>query len=161
MGSHLADEKAELGQVEKADSVSSNNAGHVLEGQDWTPEEERKIVRKADLRVFPMLCFVFGLSLLDRTNISSAHIAGLAKDLELTVGARYNIALLVFFIGYALFELPSNVIIRRLGARTWLGFLITAWGACVLGMGFVHRWEILVVLRALLGIFEAGCENIG
>jgi hypothetical protein len=47
-------------------------------------------------------------------------------------------------------------VIRRVGARLWLPFLITAWGACVLGMGFVHDWKILTVLRALLGIFEAG-----
>ncbi|XPS99847.1 hypothetical protein M3J09_009015 [Ascochyta lentis] len=123
--------------------------------QDWTEDEEQTIVKKADLRVFPMLCIVFGLSLLDRTNISAAYIAGLGVDLQLT-GQRYNIALLVFFIGYCLFELPSNYIIRRLGARIWLPFLITAWGACVLGMGFVQSWEILTVLRALLGVFEAG-----
>lgn len=55
--------------------------------------------RKADWRVFPMLCVVFGLSLLDRTNISAAYIAGLAKDLRLDIGSRYNIALLIFFIG--------------------------------------------------------------
>ncbi|ORY16928.1 retrograde regulation protein 2 [Clohesyomyces aquaticus] len=103
-----------------------------------------------------MLCIVFGLSLLDRTNISSAYIAGLAVDLRLDIGSRYNIALLIFFIPYALFQIPSNVIIRRLGARYWLGFLITSWGACVLGMGFVHSWEVLTVLRALLGLFEAG-----
>jgi MFS family permease len=129
--------------------------------------------RKADWRVFPMLCFVFGLSLLDRTNISAAYIAGLATDLRLGIENRYNIALLVFFIGtelritqekinahretgYALFELPSNYVIRRIGARVWLPTLITAWGACVLGMGFVRDWRILTVLRALLGIFEAG-----
>lgn len=64
-----------------------------------------------------MLCVVFGLSLLDRTNISAAYIAGMSTDLELTVGARYSIALLVFFIGYALFEIPSNLVIRRLGAQ--------------------------------------------
>jgi MFS family permease len=107
-----------------------------------------------------MLCIVFGLSLLDRTNISSAYIAGLAEDLELSVGSRYNIALLIFFIGYALFELPSNVVIRRIGARYWLGFLITAWGACVLGMGFVGDWRVLTVLRALLGVFEAGLVSM-
>lgn len=156
MSATVADEKAELGQIEKTLSTSSRNEGHIQE-QDWTPEEERAVVKKADWRVFPMLCFVFGLSLLDRTNISSAYIAGLEEDLRLDIGARYNIALLVFFIGYALFELPSNIVIRRLGARTWLGFLITAWGACVLGMGFVHDWKLLTVLRALLGIFEAGC----
>lgn len=111
---------------------------------------------KIDFRVFPMLCIVFGLSLLDRTNISAAYIAGLAKDLKLNIGARYSVALLVFFIGYCIFELPSNFIIRRLGARWWLSFLITAWGCCVLGMGFIHDWKSLTILRAFLGIFEAG-----
>jgi hypothetical protein len=64
-----------------------------------------------------MLCIVSGLSLLDRTNISAAYIAGLAVDLELAVGARYSIALLVFSIGYALLELPSKHVIRQLRAR--------------------------------------------
>lgn len=106
-----------------------------------------------------MLCVVFGLSLLDRTNISAAYIAGMSADLELTVGARYSIALLVFFIGYALFEIPSNLVIRRLGAQWWLSFLIVSWGLCVLGMGFVHNWEALTVCRALLGVFEAGRKH--
>jgi MFS family permease len=101
-------------------------------------------------------CLVFGLSLLDRTNISAAYIAGLAEDLQLAVGARYNIALLIFFPGYALFELPSNYVIRRIGARYWLSFLIIAWGCCVLGMGFIHDWRSLTALRAFLGVFEAG-----
>jgi MFS family permease len=95
-----------------------------------------------------MLCVVFGLSLLDRANKSAAYIAGLAEDLRLDIGARYSIAPLVFFIPYALFELPSNMIIRRIGARWWMAFLITAWGACVLGMGFIHDWKELTVLRA-------------
>ncbi|SMQ56040.1 unnamed protein product [Zymoseptoria tritici ST99CH_3D7] len=134
---------------------SSQNSGEDVVVQDWTPEEERQIVWKVDFHVFPMLCIVFGLSLLDRSNISAAYIAGMAEDLQLT-GARYNIALLVFFIGYGLFELPSNYVIRRIGARWWLSFLIISWGACVLGMGFVENWSILAALRALLGIFEAG-----
>ncbi|KAM3422324.1 hypothetical protein BST61_g2683 [Cercospora zeina] len=138
---------------EKARVVAEDKDGVVV--QDWTPEEERKVVKKVDFRLFPMLCVVFGLSLLDRANISAAFIAGMDEDLELT-GARYNVALLVFFIGYGLFELPSNYVIRRLGARFWLSFLITTWGACVLGMGFVDDWRILSVLRALLGVFEAG-----
>lgn len=124
--------------------------------RDWTPEEERKLVWKIDFRVFPMLCLVFGLSLLDRTNISAAYIAGLAADLRLDIGTRYSVALLIFFPGYALFELPSNYVIRRLGARYWLSFLIFAWGCCVLGMGFLHDWRVLTVLRAFLGVFEAG-----
>lgn len=71
--------------------------------------------KKIDLHVFPMLCIVFGLSLLDRANISTAYIAGMGQSLDLAVGSRYSIALLAFFPGYTIFELPSNAIIRRLG----------------------------------------------
>ena len=80
----------------------------------------------------------------------------MAESLRLDVGSRYSTTLLVFFIGYCLFELPSNAIIRRLGARYWLSFLIVSWGLVVLGMGFVRDWKVLVVLRAFLGMFEAG-----
>ncbi|PIG84673.1 pantothenate transporter [Aspergillus arachidicola] len=132
------------------------NGGDADSVPQWTNEEEKKLVRTIDWRVFPMLCTIFGLSLLDRTNISSAYIAGLGTDIQLSQGPRYNIALLVFFIGYGLFEIPSNLVIRRIGARAWLSFLIVSWGACVLGMGFVRSWQSLTVCRVLLGIFEAG-----
>lgn len=129
-------EKQTTGHIEHLSTQSSTSDREIEDAaiQDWTPEEERKIVWKIDFRVFPMLCVVFGLSLLDRSNISAAFIANMSTDLALT-GSRYNIALLVFFIGYGLFELPSNYVIRRIGARWWLSFLIVSWGACVLGMG--------------------------
>lgn len=94
----LVDEKQDIDQVEKACDSPLPQDHDTNPEQDWTQEEERAIVKKADWRVFPMLCIVFGLSLLDRTNISAAFIAGLSTDLKLT-GQRYNIALLVFFIG--------------------------------------------------------------
>ncbi|KAF5241408.1 hypothetical protein FANTH_9151 [Fusarium anthophilum] len=123
---------------------------------DWTPEEERKLVRKIDWRTIPYLSFVFGLSLLDRTNVSVAFIAGMSEDLDLAVGSRYSIALLLFFIPYMMCEIPSNMIIRRIGARWWLTALILCWGVCILAMGFVKHWVPLVILRVLLGAFEAG-----
>ncbi|KIV90927.1 hypothetical protein PV10_05528 [Exophiala mesophila] len=147
--------------VEKLDLAVSISSGDVEQtprepDQLWTEEEEKSLVTKLDWRVFPMLCTVFALSLLDRVNIGAAYIAGMGEVLELAVGSRYSIALLIFFVGYAIFEIPSNLVIRRIGAQLWLSFLITAWGLCVLGMGFVHSWETLTVCRALLGIFEAG-----
>ena len=120
---------------------SDNNLEAVPDDHQWTAKEERALVWKIDFRVFPMLCIVFGLSLLDRTNISAAYIAGLETDLQLGIGDRYSICLLVFFIGYCICELPSNYIIRRIGARWWLSFLITAWGAMVLAMGFIDDWK--------------------
>ncbi len=80
------------------------------------------------------------------------------KDLALAVGNRYSIALLVFFPTYALFELPSNLIIRRVGCANWLSMLIISWGLITLGCGFVTNWTGLAVLRTFLGAFEAGGE---
>lgn len=79
-------EKGTAGHIEQLSTRSNGSAKDVETAitQDWTPEEERKIVWKVDFRVFPMLCVVFGLSLLDRSNISAAFIANMSVDLELT-----------------------------------------------------------------------------
>lgn len=61
---------------------------------------------------------------------------------------------LVFYIGYVIVELPSNIIIRKAGPAAWLSFLAVAWGVVTLAVGFIKNWESLVVLRVLLGIFE-------
>lgn len=112
----FVDEKLNVDHVEKAYDSPSPQDRDVHPEQDWTLEEERAIVKKADWRIFPMLCIVFGLSLLDRTNISAAYIAGLGANLRLT-GQRYNIALLVFFIGKLL---DSQVVKPQLTPRRLL-----------------------------------------
>jgi len=83
---------------------------------------------------------------------------GLRVDLMMNglLEARYSIALLLYFVTYGIFELPSNLVIRRIGSRYWLSFLILGWGACVLGMGFIKHWTVMAGLRLLLGAFEAG-----
>jgi MFS family permease len=88
--------------------------------------------------------------------MSSAAIAGMTVDLKLYVGARYSIALLMFFIPYCIFELPSNILLRRVGAAVWLGSIALLWGCVMVGMGFIHDWRVLVVCRTILGFFEAG-----
>lgn len=103
MANKMEKEKHEA-HIEDLSPKSNENA--VVRG--WTPEEEAAVKRKVDLRVFPMLCIIFGLSLLDRANMPFAYIAGMEDDLQLGVGARYSITLLVFFPSYWLFEIPSN-----------------------------------------------------
>ncbi|RDL29807.1 Uncharacterized protein BP5553_10672 [Venustampulla echinocandica] len=149
-------EKADITVNSDDDNRRLSQASALHPNQDWTPAEEKALLRRIDLHIFPMLCAVFALSLLDRSNISAAYISGMKTDLHFNIGARYSIALLVFFPAFALCQIPSNLIIRRLGARTWLSFLITAFGVVVLGMGFVKSWIPMLVLRALLGAFEAG-----
>lgn len=63
------------------------------------------------------------------------------RELRFDVGDRYSIALLVFFITYFIFEIPSNVVLRKVGAANWLSFLCFAWGLVVFGAGFAKKWE--------------------
>ena len=88
---------------------------------------EKALVRKCDLHVIPVIALLYMLAFVDRINIGNARIQGLEKELHMH-GSDYNIALFVFFIPYILFEVPSNLLIRRIKPSTWLSFLMICWG---------------------------------
>ncbi|CEL52995.1 putative transporter C1002,16c OS=Schizosaccharomyces pombe (strain 972 / ATCC 24843) GN=SPAC1002.16c PE=3 SV=1 [Rhizoctonia solani AG-1 IB] len=119
---------------------------------------EKELMRRIDWRLMPILCVLYALSLIDRVNLGSARVEGLGVTLKFEgyKNNKYSIALLVFFIGYFLFELPSTLVLRRLQPRNFLTMIIVLWGATTLGMGFVHSWKTLAVCRAILGSLEAG-----
>ncbi|KAJ2984306.1 hypothetical protein NQ176_g47 [Zarea fungicola] len=119
-------------------------------------EIERQLLKKIDMRLLPILSLLYTMCLIDRTNIGAARIAGINEELDLDVGERVSIALLVFYIGYVLVELPSNILIRRVGPANWLSFLGLFWGVATLGIGFSQNWVTLTVLRVILGLFEGG-----
>ncbi|KAF2466497.1 MFS general substrate transporter [Lindgomyces ingoldianus] len=124
-------------------------------GANIDAEAEKKLLRKCDLYVLPPLFVLFLLAFLDRTNIGNARIQGLTEDLNMH-GSDYNIALFVFFIPYILFEVPSNLIIKKLAPSTWLSLIMVLWGICTIGMGLVNTFGGLIAMRVLLGFFEAG-----
>jgi MFS family permease len=68
----------------------------------------------------------------------------------------YNIALFIFFIPYVLFEVPSNLVLKKLAPSTWLSLIMVFWGIATIGMGLVNNFEGLIAMRVLLGFFEAG-----
>src|SRR4051794_28096564 len=78
------------------------------------------------------------------------------KDLKLHIGDRYTIALVLFFPSYFLLELPSNLVLRKVGSANWLSFIALSWGAVMIGQGFVKSWISLAICRILLGALEAG-----
>jgi MFS family permease len=80
----------------------------------------------------------------------------MGADLGLNIGDRYTIALVMFFPTYFLFELPSNIVLRKVGSANWLAFIALSWGGVMIGQGFVTSWQALTACRALLGFFEAG-----
>jgi len=127
-----------------------------LTAVEHDPHWQKKLIRKIDGRLLPILGAIYSIALIDRINISAARVAGMEEDLQLYIGKRYTIALLVFFIPYFIFELPSNIILRKVGSANWLSFIGFSWGVVMLGQGFIEAWGSLAVCRLLLGFFEAG-----
>ncbi|KAI0019853.1 major facilitator superfamily domain-containing protein [Xylariomycetidae sp. FL0641] len=118
-------------------------------------EAEKKLLRKCDLHVLPFIGILYFLSFMDRTNIGNAKIQGMTEDLKMS-GSDYNIALFVFFVPYILFEVPSNIIVKRIAPSTWLCAIMVLWGIATVGQGLINNVSGLIAMRFLLGLFEAG-----
>ncbi|PPR05324.1 hypothetical protein CVT24_008043 [Panaeolus cyanescens] len=116
---------------------------------------EKKTLRYLDWRILPILALAYAFSLIDRINLGAAYAAGMDVDLGLRYGSRYSIISCMYFVPYFFLQLPGNVALTYFGVRNWLSFVVVAWGAVQLGMGFVQHWRWLVLCRALLGVFEA------
>ncbi|KAH8687101.1 major facilitator superfamily domain-containing protein [Tricladium varicosporioides] len=144
-------EKTDAEQIERTVSAESN-AAHIAE---FTPAEQRKIIHRIDRRLVTTLGFLYMCSLMDRTNLGAANIAGMAKGLHL-VGDRYSLIVLIFFIPYVLFQPPATVVLRKVGPRIFLSAITILWGACMICFGFVKKWDQMLGLRVILGVLEAG-----
>lgn len=88
---------------------------------------EKRLIRKCDLYVIPVLSLLYSLAFIDRINIGNARLQGLEKDLKMK-GQDYNVALFIFFVPYILFEVPSNLLIRKIAPSTWLSSIMILWG---------------------------------
>ncbi|KAJ7739082.1 MFS general substrate transporter [Mycena maculata] len=120
-----------------------------------TAEEERKLWRKIDLRLMPILSLMYLLSFLDRGNIGNARLQGLETQLNL-VGNEFNIALTMYFVPYCIFECPANMVLKKFRPSRWLPGITVAWGIIMTLMGLVKTYPQLVGVRICLGVAEAG-----
>jgi MFS family permease len=116
---------------------------------------ERSAIRKVCFRLVPFIALMFFINFLDRTAISFAGPNGLTQDLGLTA-AQFGFAAGVFFVGYILLEIPSNLALHRFGARRWMARIMVTWGAVALLFTWVQSVTGLYWLRFLLGVAEAG-----
>ncbi|KAL5341431.1 major facilitator superfamily domain-containing protein [Aspergillus crustosus] len=121
-----------------------------------TPINERKLLTKIDFRLLPILCVMYIITFLDRVNIGNAAVLGMKEDLNITSGTRYNAALMIFFIPYILFEIPSNLLLKKLKPHVWLSFCTFGFGLILTLQGFVQTLDTLMVTRWFLGMFETG-----
>ncbi|KAH7085139.1 major facilitator superfamily domain-containing protein [Paraphoma chrysanthemicola] len=117
---------------------------------------ESKLLRKIDLHVIPFLCIMYLLAFLDRVNIANANVFGLSTELNIVDGNKYNNALVIFFVPYILFEIPSNIILKKLKPRVWLSLCMFGFGFVTMVQGFVSNYAGLLTTRFFLGVFETG-----
>src|SRR5690348_7213049 len=112
------------------------------------------IVRKVTRRLIPFVGLLYLIAYIDRQNVSYAKLQ-MVGDLGLSESA-YGLGASLFFIGYFIFEVPSNVILARVGARRWLARIIFSWGLVTIALAYTQNATMFYILRFLLGAAEAG-----
>jgi ACS family tartrate transporter-like MFS transporter len=120
---------------------------------DASPHEAQ-VLRKAALRLVPFLGLLYFVAYLDRVNVGYAALT-MNRDIGLSAAA-YGLGAGIFFIGYFLFEVPSNLILEKVGARRWIARIMITWGVLSAAMALVTGPTSFYVVRFLLGVAEAG-----
>ena len=115
---------------------------------------ESTTIRKTMLRILPFTFLCYVIAYLDRVNLGFAALE-MNADLALTAEV-FGLLSGIFFIGYFLFEVPSNMIMHKVGAKVWIARIMITWGIITIGTGFVQSATHLYAARFLLGIAEAG-----
>ncbi|KAF9110196.1 hypothetical protein BGX27_006662 [Mortierella sp. AM989] len=114
-----------------------------------------KLRRKVDFHLIPLISVLYLCSFLDRVNIGNAKVAGMESDIHLTP-SEYNWALSIFFVGYVIFEIPSNIMLKKIGPSKWITIVMIAWGTIMMAMAAVKDAAGLLAARFFLGLAESG-----
>ena len=126
-----------------------------IENRTNSDPDDRKLLRKLDFHLIPTMTLLYLLSFLDRVNIGQAKLDGLLESLNLT-STQYNTCLSVFFATYVAFEIPSNLVLKKLRPSRWIPMIMVTWGIVMTLMGLVNSYVTLLTARLLLGAAEAG-----
>ncbi|KAI8066803.1 major facilitator superfamily domain-containing protein [Gongronella butleri] len=133
----------------------ANDIEDVPQKNQIDPVVEKRLLRKIDLRIVPWVAILYLLLSLDRNNIGNARLGTLEKDLNL-VGNDYYTALTIFFAGYVIFMIPSNLMLKWVKPSRWIASTMILWGVSSLCQAFTHNAAGLIACRFFLGAFENG-----
>src|SRR5262252_8293848 len=123
-------------------------------GATGKPEVETRTMRQVTLRIVPFLMVAYFVSFVDRVNLGFAALQ-MVKDLHLSATV-FGLGGGIFFLSYFLFEVPSNLLLEKFGARRWIARIMITWGVLAGGMALVKGPQSLYLMRLLLGAAEAG-----
>ena len=123
-----------------------------------TPEEQRATLTRATWRLLPLLFLCYVIAYIDRINVGFAklqlrEVLGVSEE---KFSSAYGFGAGLFFIGYFLFEVPSNLILQRVGARVWIARIMIVWGFVSMAFMFLKGTTMFYTMRFLLGAAEAG-----
>jgi ACS family tartrate transporter-like MFS transporter len=113
-----------------------------------------RTIHKLKIRLLPFLFVLYVVAFIDRINIGFAALT-MNKELAIT-SQQFGLIAGIFFIGYVIFEVPSNLLLHKIGARIWIARILLSWGIVAMATGFVQSVAQFYVVRFLLGVAEAG-----
>lgn len=145
------DEKATIPPNEKTFPSSSDGS----QDEETLTINENALIRKLDLRLLPAVTILYLLSFLDRANVGNAYVAGLGTSIDMSADAYYS-GLTLFFVGYVLFEVPWNIVLKRTTPKFWLPTITFVWGVVTMLQGFVQNQAGFYAIRFFLGLVEGG-----
>ncbi|KAF3919019.1 hypothetical protein ABW21_db0200422 [Orbilia brochopaga] len=168
----------------EATAVSKEDSPSVEAVMHLDPDLERSLVKRLDLHIIPVVMTLYMLAFLDRINIGNARLYGLEEELGIAGTLKYQTAVSLLFVTYLLFEVPSNLVLKKFRPSRWskylvawyrsltagaiigliksvlvdgiVAFITTCWGIAAMCTGWVQSYTGLIACRLLLGLFEAG-----
>lgn len=139
-------------QVDRDSSLNGQDASHID-----AAKLQKKLVRKLDIRILPIIVLLYVLNYLDRNSISAARENGLESDLKLDpTKSQYDTCLSILYVGYILLQIPSNLLLSYCGRpRIYLPICVAAWGIVSALSAVTHNFTGLLLVRFFLGVVEA------
>src|SRR3954447_12466703 len=122
--------------------------------QDDDVNQRTRVIARVTRRLIPFAFLCYVVAYIDRVNVGFAAQA-LQRDLHLT-DTQYGVGAGLFFVGYCVFEIPSNLILDRVGARRWIARIMIVWGLVSMATMFITDLWSFMAARVILGIAEAG-----
>ncbi|OBT72679.1 hypothetical protein VF21_08564 [Pseudogymnoascus sp. 05NY08] len=148
----LENEKEKLDVLEKPSPPLTTSSSSISDGEEIN---EKAILRKLDYKLLPPLTLLYLLSFLDRSNVGNAKLEGLAADMNF-YDTQYLSTLTIYFIGYVIFEVPANIVLKKTTPQFWLPTTMVAWGIVATLLGVCKNFNGFLVARFFLGATESG-----